>query len=557
MLAILEALQQAKEQIFIADWFLSPYVYLRREMRAGVPFIQEEDRLDRVLLERAEAGVNIYILPWNETKIVIDLGSAHAEEYFNNLHPNIQVLRHPSVSPIYWTHHQKIVVIDQSVAFVGGLDLCLGRWDTRSHDLVDAGMVKRWPGKDYYNPLYCELDDVHDVLTDLVDRDERPRMPWHDVHMRVNGSAARDVARNFIQRWNHHKEALASRFKYLTPNGRVCSSSGYNSVQVLRSISDWSAGIGSIVERSIYDGYIQAIKGARHFIYIENQFFIGSLASESIKNRLAECIADKIAEAILAGREFKVIIIIPQHPEGGFYKDDMTTAYIMHLQYQTISRGGNSLLERILKRFPMDIDVDRYIGFFSLRNYDYLHQHVVTEQIYVHAKLLIVDDRVAIIGSANTNDRSMYGDRDSEIAIKVFGGETISASMGGQAWKATKFVHTLRVSLMQEHLGMLEEDPALLEDPMYVFDHIWWKRARQNLQIYKIQFPKIPSSVDQNSYIARQTHETETRIVRTDCVEKALEEIKGHVVLFDLGYTGDYNLDAGMLDTFIDESLFS
>merc|ERR1712137_805991 len=76
------------------------------------------------------------------------------------------------------------------------------------------------------------------------------------------------------------------------------------------------------------------------------------------KNRLAECICDKVAEAILNGREFKLIIIIPQHPEGGFYTNDMTTAYIMHLQYQTISRGGNSLLERIRQRFPMDIELD-------------------------------------------------------------------------------------------------------------------------------------------------------------------------------------------------------
>ena len=57
----------------------------------------------------------------------MDLGSEFSEEYLSNLHENINVLRHPIVYPMKWSHHQKIVVVDQEIAFVGGLDLCIGR----------------------------------------------------------------------------------------------------------------------------------------------------------------------------------------------------------------------------------------------------------------------------------------------------------------------------------------------------------------------------------------------------------------------------------------------
>ena len=93
-------------------------------------------------------------------------------------------------------------------------------WDTQDHKLADNGLLKLFPGKDYYNPLIQEFFNVHEPWQDIVDRDSLPRMPWHDVHMSVDGTAARDVARNFIQRWNHHKEVIASPFPYLIPRNR-------------------------------------------------------------------------------------------------------------------------------------------------------------------------------------------------------------------------------------------------------------------------------------------------------------------------------------------------
>jgi phospholipase D1/2 len=80
-------------------------------------------------------------------------------------------------------------------------------------------------------------------------------------------------------------------------------------------------------------------------------------------------------------------------------------------QYQAINRGENSLHARLqhLKNF----NIDNYIFFFGLRGHSKLKNKAITELIYVHSKLMIVDDKRAIIGSANINDRSLCGNRDS------------------------------------------------------------------------------------------------------------------------------------------------
>ena len=79
-----------------------------------------------------------------------------AVQVLTSLHPNIMVVRHRSRfgHNISWSHHEKIVCVDQASAFIGGLDLALMRWDTAAHELTDIGPAKLWPGKDYCNPRY-------------------------------------------------------------------------------------------------------------------------------------------------------------------------------------------------------------------------------------------------------------------------------------------------------------------------------------------------------------------------------------------------------------------
>ena len=343
----------------------------------------------------------------------------------------------------------------------------------------------------------------------------------------------------------------------------------------MRSISDWSVGTGNYTETSIYEGYIEAIKGARKYIYIENQFFISSLASDSVKNQLAQCILDKIISAIENKREFKVIIVLPQHPEGMYYRESVTTRYIMQLQYNTISRGGKSMLEQLKEKYP-DININNYLGFYTLRNYDKINNYFVTEQIYVHAKILLIDDRIAIIGSANTNDRSMLGNRDSEIAIKVYSGENIPTKMNNLPWKATKFVHSLRISLWKEHLGMLDSDDSNFIDPISCIDSLWRPIAKQNADIYDLQFPRITYSNDNIPIDNLKIHEIEIKLLDTPAVNNALQQIQGHVTeyvylflyllffiyfcnfpSFDLHYCRGQNLDLEGIDNLMEDDIFT
>ncbi len=108
----------------------------------------------------------------------------------------------------------------------------------------------------------------------------------------------------------------------------------------------------------------------------------------------------------------------------------------------------------------MQDDWKKYLHFFSLRSHGIIENIPKTEVLYIHSKLMIVDDKSVIIGSANINDRSMLGSRDSEIGVIINGEEDdkIQSMMDGKIYEASKFALTLRVRLMKEHLGMLNHE---------------------------------------------------------------------------------------------------
>lgn len=183
------------------------------------------------------------------------------------------------------------------------------------------------------------------------------------------------------------------------------------------------------------------------------------IAEESVQWRpdqhgIGEALYYRLCRAIENDEQFKVVVILPVHPDGPIRTVRAIQLVLMY-QQMSISRGRNSLLGRLAEKYP-HVDLSRYIIFLSLRNYDKLAEggKVVTEQIYVHSKILLVDDRIAIIGSANINQRSMMGNRDSEVALLVTGGDKITTRLGGKRWTATVFAHTLRRNLMEEHFGI-------------------------------------------------------------------------------------------------------
>ncbi|KAM0821512.1 hypothetical protein ACQ4PT_072157 [Festuca glaucescens] len=270
--------------------------------------------------------------------------------------------------------------------------------------------------------------------------------------------------------------------------------------QVIRSVGQWSAGTTQI-EGSIHNAYFSLIEKAEHFVYIENQFFISGLSGDdTIKNRVLEALYRRIIRAEREKKRFKAIIVIPLLPgfQGGI--DDGGAASvraIMHWQYRTICRGPNSILQNLYD--VIGLKAHDYISFHGLRAHGRLSDGgpLVTSQIYVHSKLMIVDDRIVVIGSANINDRSLLGSRDSEIAVVIEDKEVVNSKMDGRHWEAGKFSLSLRLSLWAEHLGLHRGEVSHIMDPMddSTFKNIWMATAKTNTMIYQDVFSCVPNDL--------------------------------------------------------------
>eukprot|EP00998_Keelungia_sp_KM082_P009180 NODE_534_length_1836_cov_8.582212_g526_i0.p1 GENE.NODE_534_length_1836_cov_8.582212_g526_i0~~NODE_534_length_1836_cov_8.582212_g526_i0.p1 ORF type:complete len:497 (-),score=101.96 NODE_534_length_1836_cov_8.582212_g526_i0:9-1499(-) len=439
--------------------------------------------MDYLLLLKAEQGVQIHMLLWDETNAAVTNLSAENMAYLQGLHPNIRVIRHPLVQPLLWAHHQKTIVADSSVAIVGGFDVSVGRWDTPEHVLTDP-TGKWWHGGDYYNPHKARPAGI-DMSIDDIDRQQVPRMPWHDVSVRVTGKAALDVANNFVARWNHHKDAdvLALRVGFQTDT----AVGGTQNATIVRSLDKWSGGDG--LECSILGEYLRVIAEAEHYVYIENQYISSSLAGGGVKNRVFSVLLEKLSEMIRAGKVFRVFIVCTQPEEVGD-----TYVNLLRWQYQTLSRGGTSLVEALRERFPT-APVRQYVAVVWLRSYAFLRNTLVCEKVFVHSKLLLVDDRVAIIASANLNDRSLLGVRDSELGVVVTDDARVEIPMNGVGVMVGQWVHELRLKLWHEHLGVASCPVSPVRDPVApeVYQRYWIDIPTRNAAIYQEVFPEVPN----------------------------------------------------------------
>ncbi|XP_024979778.1 phospholipase D zeta 1-like [Cynara cardunculus var. scolymus] len=680
--AIALSIANAKSEIYVTGWWLCPELYLRRPFHANGP-----SRLDALFEAKAKEGVKIYILMYKEVAIALKINSLYSQKRLLNIHENVKVLRYPDhfAAGIYlWSHHEKIVVVDHQICFLGGLDLCFGRYDTIEHKVSDCPPFI-WPGKDYYNPRESEPNSWVDTMTDELDRRKYPRMPWHDVHCALWGPPCRDVARHFVQRWNHAKrnkapneqtipllmpqqhmvlphymgrsqkldieskptdgnqidimqgsssyESPSQDIHFLLPQeADVIDSSNANntlngldqrnqldlshdehlnhavqtvdsaddfdsmdrqhenstgstsfgseisdegcekqevssgdisqvsprtscSCQVIRSVCHWSGGT-SQTEDSIHKAYCSLIEKAEKFVYIENQFFISGLSDDDvIQNRVLEALYRRILRAHKEEKCFRVIVVIPLLPgfQGGL--DDggaATVRAIMHWQYRTICRGQNSILHNL--NSLLGPKTDEYISFYGLRTYGRLGDDgpIVTSQVYVHSKVMIVDDRITLIGSSNINDRSLLGHRDSEIGILIKDREFTESTMNGEPWNAGKFANSLRLSLWSEHLGLHGDEIREIRDPIAdkTYKDLWSATARANSQIYQDVFSCIPNDSIHSRYAFRQSmnfwkeklgHTTIDLGVAPEKLEsltsmEILKQVRGFLVSFPLQF---------------------
>ena len=162
------------------------------------------------------------MLVYKEVKLALTMNSIHTKEILNSLHENIKVTRHPKSSmDLLWSHHEKIVIIDQKRGYVGGIDLCWGRYDDYNHSIAevnsDTGTYK-WPGIDFANNRILDFDNVDKPDKESIERN-LPRMPWHDVMVYMTGPVISDLVRHFIERWDfaRNQANLSSKGRSLHP----------------------------------------------------------------------------------------------------------------------------------------------------------------------------------------------------------------------------------------------------------------------------------------------------------------------------------------------------
>ena len=685
-------LMQAKQTIFITDWWLSPEVFLLRPVDEKIYLEMNKTgqitkdlgnkmtRLMDVLNHKAKEGVKIYILVYYECSLALTLNSKHTEDILKGLDANIKVTRHPSDAfTLLWSHHEKLVIIDQMIGYVGGLDLCWGRYDFKEHPIYEPPNPQReyhFPLIDYSNARICDFTDVQKYTIESVKRQDTIRMPWHDVHSKIIGPAVSDIARHFIERWNHanfadrkergltsinqgasfsqnkfnfwgifsgvlKKKSAQIKAKNSTENPLEKLKStetieipenekiGYNenkliednfmkdkdkldddhllvkkgtvsyydtlvqrmgklgnqamaidlehqisndemykkyfkedsitsNVQVLRSSSEWSAGLKN-TENSILKAYYELISNAKHYIYIENQFFVSKSwtdeekkqckhsISDIVKNEIALYIRKRIEKAYQNKENFKVYIFVPLLPGfAGEPEDSSTLQIILKHTYAGVCKNhGLSLIEQLQK--VMGNAWCNYIGFYSLRNHCLVNGVPKTEIIYIHSKLMIVDDNKVLLGSANINDRSMLGMRDSEFAVIIKEKkQSIDKRCnrnfvmnGDKNYRAANFATSFRKDLMAEHLGLDPTDP-ILDDPVSneLFSLIV-NRANSNTQIYRDIFGCYPDDSYNNFNMLRQAKmlkEKEKPEVLLNKYNLMKGKIVGHIVNYPLNF---------------------
>ncbi|XP_031210508.1 phospholipase D2 isoform X1 [Mastomys coucha] len=569
--AVADAILRAQEEIFITDWWLSPEIYLKR------PAHSDDWRLDIMLKRKAEEGVRVSILLFKEVELALSINSGYSKRTLMLLHPNIKVMRHPDLVTL-WAHHEKLLVVDQAVAFLGGLDLAFGRWDDVQYRLTDLGDPSEsadsrtptpgsdpaatpdlshnqfWLGKDYSNLITKDWVHLDRPFEDFIDRETTPRMPWRDVGVVVHGVAARDLARHFIQRWNFTKTTKA-RYKipvypYLLPKSTstanhlpfIIPGGQCATVQVLRSVDRWSAGT---LENSILNAYLHTIRESQHFLYIENQFFISCSDGRTVLNKVGDEIVDRILKAHEQGQCFRVYLLLPLLP--GFEGDISTGGgnsiqAILHFTYRTLCRGEYSILHRL--KAAMGTAWRDYMSICGLRTHGELGGHPISELIYIHSKMLIADDRTVIIGSANINDRSLLGKRDSELAILIEDTEMESSLMDGVEYQAGRFALSLRKHCFSVILGADARPDLDLRDPVCDdFFQLWQETAENNATIYEQIFRCLPSNATRSLRALREYVAVESlATVSPSLAQSELAHIQGHLVHFPLKFLEDESL---------------
>lgn len=352
--AVREAFLAAERTIFVVGWDIDSRTELVGDTpptdglpTAFGPFLTE--------LAKRKPALRIHLLLWDYSLLY-----AHEREPLPRLALDWQMPPQvtfclDSTVPFGSSQHQKLVIIDDALAFSGGLDLTIRRWDTARH----------------------EIDQP-----ERVDPAGEPYKPFHDIQMMVDGKAAEALALLARRRWCHATEGEPA----IDPVGDPWPSS------VAPDFTDVEIGIsrtepryrGEPEVREVEQLFLDSIDRAERSLYIENQF------------TTAPRIADRLARQLRRHPRLEVVIVAPHAHESLVERRTMRNGRIRF--WRTVREAGGGRVRLLSPRVEKD-------G----RNVDTM----------IHSKVMVVDDRFLRVGSANMNNRSMGADSECDLSIEA------------------------------------------------------------------------------------------------------------------------------------------
>ncbi len=350
------ALRRAKRSILIIGWDFDGSIRLRPDASA-----EESPPLGPLLrsLVEAKPDLDVRILVWSVA--VVHAPGAPGPLIFGadwQDHPRLH-LKLDTHHPLYAAHHQKIVCIDDALAFVGGMDLTVERWDTHRHACDDPIRLK-------YDGCIYE--------------------PVHDLQMAVDGEAARSVAEVGYGRW---KLATREELSPTTPDGADPWPEGLAAdfvnvpVAIARTYPAWGDQPAAQEAAALT---MNALSAARKSIYIEAQYMTAPAIGDVLEQRLAD-------------PDGPEVVVIQTHESHGWAEE--------------LVMGSNR--DRLIRRLRKCDHYDRLRVYYPV-----IPNGAGGEcQVLIHSKLIIVDDVFLRIGSSNLNNRSMGLDSECDLAIEA------------------------------------------------------------------------------------------------------------------------------------------
>lgn len=399
--ALRASLLAAQHTIFILGWELHSRTRLQGPSRPtdGAPVAL--GKLLRWILKR-RPHLNLRILLWNHPVLYAVQRELFPRWIFGPRIPERVEILLDSHLPVGASHHEKLVVIDDEVAYCGGVDLTVRRWDIASH---------------------------HPAEPRRKDPARRPYVPLHDVQVIVEGEAAAALGKRARTRWEHAGGSpmpmTAEPTKVSNAWPRHVKPDFENlKIGIMRTVAALEERDRDI--REIERSTVAAIRSAERFIYIENQYITAKSACEALAARMRE------------RPDLEAVIVTTREP-GGFLEARTMGVGRQHFM---AAFDEPSLAQRIRFVAPLSrcsVPPDEESAKIVVDG---------TLSIHVHAKVLIVDDRFLRVGSSNLNNRSMGYDTECDVAFEA----------GNDAERAA--IVSVRNRLIAEHWGSSEQGVA-------------------------------------------------------------------------------------------------